>query len=529
MLVGCVAFGCGDAGSTTDAWVNTTSTGVDTDVDPSLTDPTDDPDPSTPSDPSESADSSDSADSGSTGDEPPSEPVAGLFAEYFADYHDVVVARVEPTIALDWELGAPDPALPVDRFSLRYTGFVTAPATATYTIVTEADDGVRVTIGDTRVIDDWVPHYLNRTEGTIDLVAGVASPIVVEYFEADIEASIRLAWSSAALPEETIPASAFTTYATPSDMPGPKPPYTNPVVGFDCPDPGVIGTGESATPWAMVCTGGSFPIRGSRDLVRWSDTGVAILPDGKPSWAANGFRNWAPEIHRAGDGLVAYFTTVNGGNVLSIGAATSATIAGPWTESPGPLVEHGQGVIDATWVTDGVTPYLVYKIDGNSVGQPTPILARALNPDGLSFARGSQAVQLLVNDPDTWEGGVVEAQWIIQRDGQWFLFYSGNVYDYRYRTGVARSASLLGPYEKHGAPILANNERWVGPGHGSVAAVGDVDYFVYHAWPNAGNGTHDTNAGRHVLVDRIEYEGGWPRIHDGTPSRTLQPWPGTSP
>lgn len=526
-LVVLVALGgCGGADGDGDtlAWpTDTTSTGADTDGDPSATAATDDPDPSTtPS----STDPSDSADTGSTGEEPPPEPVAGLFAEYFADYHDVAVARVEPMIQLDWQLEAPDPALAPDRFSLRYTGFLTAPTTGAYTIITEADDGVRVTVGDTRVIDDWVPHFVTRNEAVIDLVAGEAVPLVVEYFEIDIEASIRLAWSSATIPEETIPTSALTTFATPSDAPGPKPPYQNPVVGFDCPDPGVIGTGEAATPWAMVCTGGSFPIRGSRDLVRWSDTGVHVLPDGKPSWAANGGRNWAPEIHRVGDGLIAYFTTVNGGNVLSIGAATSATIAGPWIESPGPLVEHGQGVIDATWVSDGVTSYLVYKIDGNSVGQPTPILARELSPDGLSFAPGSEAVQLLVNNPGTWEGGVVEAQWIIHREGQWFLFYSGNVYDHRYRTGVARSANLLGPYEKHGDPILTNNERWVGPGHGSVVTVGDIDYFVYHAWPNAGNGTHDTSAGRHVLVDRIEYEGGWPRIHDGSPSRSLQAWPG---
>jgi beta-xylosidase len=108
----------------------------------------------------------------------------------------------------------------------------------------------------------------------------------------------------------------------------------------------------------------------------------------------------------------------------------------------------------------------------------------------------------------------------------YYLFYSGNVYDYRYRTGVARASSLLGPYTKHGAPILANSAQWVGPGHGSVVAVGAKDYFVYHAWTNAGNGTQVAAAGRQVLVDRIDWQGGWPVIHNGTPSSTPQPWPG---
>ena len=461
--------------------------------------------------------------------EPPPEPVAGLFAEYFTDYHDGFVARIEPTIDLNWEGNAPDPAVGADHFSLRYTGWLTAPTTATYTIVTEADDGVRVRLGDTTLIDDWIPHAVTRNEAAIDLVAGVPVALEVEYFEIDIAASLRLAWSSPTLAEQTIPTSALSTLATPSMTPGPKPPYTNPVVGFDCPDPGVVATDEDASPWAMVCTGGSFPIRGSRDLVRWADTAAAILPAGKPSWAANGFRNWAPELHRVGGDLVAYYTSVNANDSLCIGTATSATLAGPWLEGPAPLVEHFFGVIDATWVTDGGQGYLVFKIDGNAVGQPTPIFARALTADGLGFVPGSEAVELLVNDPASWEGGVVEAPWIVWRDGQWLLFYSGNVYDHRYRTGVARSASLLGPYEKHGAPILTNNERWVGPGHGSVVTVSGIDYFVYHAWTNAGDGTHNGAAGRHVLVDRIDYEGGWPRIHDGSPSRSLQPWPGTPP
>ena len=99
------------------------------------------------------------------------------------------------------------------------------------------------------------------------------------------------------------------------------------------------------------------------------------------------------------------------------------------------------------------------------------------------------------------------------------------LYDHRYRTGVARSRALTGPYERHGAPVLSNNARWVGPGHGSVVSVGGADYFVYHAWPATSSGTHDTSQGRQVLLDRISWVDGWPQISDGTPSTGLQPWP----
>ena len=158
--------------------------------------------------------------------------------------------------------------------------------------------------------------------------------------------------------------------------------------------------------------------------------------------------------------------------------------------------------------------------------KPTPIFARQLSADGRSFAPGSSRHQILVNQSNTWEGGVIEAPWLVKHAGTYYLFYSGNVYDSRYRTGVARASSVLGPYEKHGDPILANNDKWVGPGHGSVVSVGSADYFVYHAWKAAAGGGQDNSAGRQGLLDRIVWENGWPRIADGTPGRGLEPWPG---
>ncbi|MBK6916717.1 MAG: family 43 glycosylhydrolase [Deltaproteobacteria bacterium] len=471
------------------------------------------------------ASSSGEGDASSSGEAPP-EPVAGITAEYFAEHVTPIATTIEPEVVHAWGMAPPwgDQA---DHVSVRWRGFLTAPSSDLYTILVDADDGVRVRIDGTLVIDDWQPHYVTRSQGQIALVADLPVAIEIEYFEWDLEASIALSWSRTDVPEQTIPPSAFTTLPELAPSSAPKPPYRNPVVGFDCPDPGVVALDDDDTPgYAMVCTGGKFRVRRSAQLVTWHDTDTFLLPDGKPPWADNGGRNWAPELHHQGDGLVAYFTTVDGSNRLCIGAAWADTIDGPWTVSDGPLVQHNQGVIDATVADDGGTRYLVYKIDGNSVGAPTPILARELLPDGSGFAAGSSATQLLVNEPGTWEGGVIEAPWLVLHDGEWFLFYSGNVYDHRYRTGVARAPALLGPYQKHGAPILGNNERWVGPGHGSVVHVGDDDIFVYHAWTNAGDGTHDGALGRQVLVDRIVWgDDGWPAIHDGSPSRTLQPWP----
>jgi arabinan endo-1,5-alpha-L-arabinosidase len=300
--------------------------------------------------------------------------------------------------------------------------------------------------------------------------------------------------------------------------------FTNAVLAQDCPDPGVIHVGDTYT---MACTGGSFRLRQSPDLVTWTDTGKAIFPEGKPPWASDGRRDWAPEIHALdAHRFVAYYTASDARGKLAIGVATASDPLGPWTDRGAPLVQHDIGVIDATFfLDDDGRRYLYYKIDGNQLGAPTPILVRELAEDGLSFLPGSSEQQVLVNDPSTWEGGVVEAPWIVKRDGIYFLFYSGNVYDFRYATGVARGSSPRGPFEKKGAAILTNNASWVGPGHGSIVRARDAEWFVHHAWVATPDGRHDGPKGRWVLLEKIVWADGWPTFAGGSSSVTEQPMP----
>lgn len=63
---------------------------------------------------------------------------------------------------------------------------------------------------------------------------------------------------------------------------------------------------------------------------------------------------------------------------------------------------------------------------------------------------------------------------------------------------------------------------WVGPGHGCVVTAGGDDYYLYHAWKNAGDGRALASNGRSVLMDRIDWMSGWPVIHDGSPSFSRQ-------
>ena len=310
--------------------------------------------------------------------------------------------------------------------------------------------------------------------------------------------------------------------------------YANPVIPTDCPDPGVTFDG---TKYVLACTSGNagnaFPLYTSTDLIRWTLVGH-IFVGTKPAWAVSDF--WAPEIYPVGSQWVAYFSARGSDGKLAIGAAHAPDATGPYTPLAAPLVHSDTvGLIDATWFTDGTTNYLAWKEDGNAQNQPTPIMASALAPDGLSLT--GSPTQLITND-QAWEGNLVEAPAIVRDDAgmYYYLFYSGNAYyDDRYAVGVARATSPLGPYTKYSNnPILKSNAGWVGPGHCSIAYGAGVlkptpddvatdIYMVYHAW-QAGhvNGPGD---GRMVLVDQIQWgSDGWPHVF-GAPSTASRPTP----
>ena len=291
--------------------------------------------------------------------------------------------------------------------------------------------------------------------------------------------------------------------------------YVNPVIGGDCPDPGVLRVGAD---YYLTCTSGNapeaFPIRRSRDLVHWERVG-AVFPAGRrPAWASGDF--WAPEIHRVGARFVAYFTARRSGGQLCIGAASADSPTGPFTDLGRPLLyDAAMGLIDATMYqhTDGAL-YLYWKEDGNAVGRRTPIHGQRLAPDGLSLT--GPAPTLITNDL-AWEGGLVEAPWVVSEGASVYLFYSANAfYDGRYAVGVARASSPLGPFTKRGAPIVATGGSFVGPGHGSVIdAPSGGQALVYHAWREGYVNT--PGEGREVLVDRVTWSGGWPALA-GAPS-----------
>jgi len=266
-----------------------------------------------------------------------------------------------------------------------------------------------------------------------------------------------------------------------------------------------IGRRTTTSHWAPL-----FPILHSYDLVNWQTVGAAMQK--RPDWSDGNY--WAPEISFYRGRYYIYYTGHKKGGSLCVAVMTATNPRGPYTDH-GPLICQDAGSIDAMASSDeNGARFLVWKEDGNSRNQPTPIWAQRLSSDGTRLVGERKE---LIRNTAAWESNLVEGPFILRREGYFYLFYSGNACCGRgcnYALGVARSRRLLGPWEKNSAnPILKGNDHWKCPGHGSI--VSDTrgrDFLLYHAY----HPKDFVYAGRQALLDEVRWgSDGWPTINDG--------------
>ncbi len=121
----------------------------------------------------------------------------GLAGTYYnsMDLSGTPVVQRNELIAFDWLNGSPAPEVNPDGFSARWTGYVEAPVSGSYSFQTISDDGVRVWVNDQLLIDHWTTHGpAVDTSSAITLQAGQRYPIKVEYFENFAGATMHLRW-----------------------------------------------------------------------------------------------------------------------------------------------------------------------------------------------------------------------------------------------------------------------------------------------------------------------------------------------
>jgi outer membrane protein OmpA-like peptidoglycan-associated protein len=116
------------------------------------------------------------------------------------NFDQLVLSRRDATIDFDWQFRAPGPGLPAEHFSVRWTGWLLAPATGRYLLHAQADDGLRVWVDEELVLDEWRPQVVHDFTATMTLKEGRAYRLRVEYFQDILHTRVFLNWSP---PEES--------------------------------------------------------------------------------------------------------------------------------------------------------------------------------------------------------------------------------------------------------------------------------------------------------------------------------------
>ncbi|HET7896426.1 MAG TPA: family 43 glycosylhydrolase, partial [Flavisolibacter sp.] len=262
-------------------------------------------------------------------------------------------------------------------------------------------------------------------------------------------------------------------------------------------DPSVVKIGDRW--WASATTSNwaqAFPLLSSEDLVHWQLQGHVF--NQLPSWADYYF--WAPELSYDNGKVYVYYAAHKKGGNLCVGIASADKPEGPYTDH-GPLICQEAGSIDAFAMrNENGKLYLVWKEDANSVGKPTPIWAQPLNEERTALT--GERTELFRNT-EPWEANLVEGVSMTKHGDYFYAFYAaagccGAACSYG--TGVARSKSLLGPWEKYSKnPLLTGSQKWTCPGHGTPVEKDGRHYFLYHAYDR----TSSVFTGREGLL--IEY------------------------
>ncbi len=135
---------------------------------------------------------------------------SGLKGEYWNQSRTMTgppdLERTDAAVDFDWGEGSPDAMINTDNFTARWTGKIVPQFTETYRFYVTGDDGIRLYINGSLLIDGWVPQAPTEYAANIDLTAGVPVEVLLEFFEDGGGAYVKLEWESETLPRAILPA-----------------------------------------------------------------------------------------------------------------------------------------------------------------------------------------------------------------------------------------------------------------------------------------------------------------------------------
>jgi hypothetical protein len=228
----------------------------------------------------------------------------GLVGTYYASnsWNGSTITRTDQTINFDWSWGSPMSGIGAD-FAVRWSGQLIAPKTETYTFTTASDDGMTLWINGKQLINSWKNQYLTEKSATIQLEAGKAYDIEVDYYDGGSNAVAKLYWASPSISKQIVPSSVLRPviktgltgryYSTTSVL------ENDPTVNFNW--------GQSA-PNAFTPSNNYFvhwvgkisvPTTGTYTIIVESDDGAGVWINGTEV-----VKDWTPHTARRSSGTI---------------------------------------------------------------------------------------------------------------------------------------------------------------------------------------------------------------------------------
>ena len=118
---------------------------------------------------------------------------------------DPDLVRIDSNIAFDWGGDSPAEIISKNDFSARWRGYLKPYIPGNYSISISSDDGTRMWIEDSLVLDYWVPQPPTEHEFQYVFQDTNRQKIRIEYFEKGGGAEITLNWKPVSFQKEIIP------------------------------------------------------------------------------------------------------------------------------------------------------------------------------------------------------------------------------------------------------------------------------------------------------------------------------------
>ncbi len=130
--------------------------------------------------------------------------VKGLQGKYFnlppfskspSDFKKPSFNRIDKSINFRWDVNdSPAPNISADYFGIRWTGMIHITTTGTYLIKGLYEDGMKLSIDNSTIIDSWNSCGGCSVESNIYLESNKWYPIKIEFFHVKGDAQIKIYW-----------------------------------------------------------------------------------------------------------------------------------------------------------------------------------------------------------------------------------------------------------------------------------------------------------------------------------------------